>query len=592
MKKSTVLRSIATLCLASTIFVPSVQMVPAADLYFETAAESIETIEESFDRTAEIPENGAMGTSDLSEEQAPLISEESDDESMQDVSISDDENAIGDYRSDILEENTEESGISASASDSDELTGANASKAQGEVADPTVEDSEKASYYEGGAGNESQDKSKNFPHSPFSDVRNMSQDYYVSICWAGNYGVSKGFADGTFRSGKTCTRGEAMMFIWKMMGKPAPKYVSKSPFRDIASTHAYYPAVLWGWQKGVTKGYSDGTFGVNKSCTRGQVMKFLWNLKGRPYEGVTARSPFADITSAHPYYKAVAWGANAGITKGYSDGTFGTNRPVTRGQIVTFLYRYFLNSFYKIKIANRKVMSVSSPILRYRDRYYEKVLTADKGCITIPTIPKKTLFIGNSLLVGLGSNEKGGRFGMCASDSKHDYAYKVQKAILAKNPSAQFSRLSGTAFEGCVDRAAAMKWYEKQKVNFSRDLDLIIIQLGDNVNTAEKQSAFKKNIGVFLKRLKVDCPRARIIYVGIWYRRTAIRGSIIDACKDNGCDFVSISDLACQASYPSKGYVITYNDGSDAVAVRGSLSHPNDRGMDQIARRIIDMLRL
>ena len=587
MKKSTILKTIAALYLSTTIIASSVQMIPAADLIFETAAEipgttaeSTEIFEERSETTAEISESGQLGVYDPTGEPAPDIFEETED----DVIVADHD------PSDILEENSEEWGVSVSSADTDELTGAGASGKQLEVSDPTIETSERASDYTGRSRSQTQAKSSVVPRSPFSDVKSMNEPYYVGICWAGNSGVSGGFADGTFRSAKTCSRGEAMMFIWKMMGKPAPKYVSRSPFRDVSKNHMYYRAVLWGWQKGVTKGYSDGTFGVNKSCTRGQVMRFLWNLKGRP--AVTGRSPFADITSAHPYYKAVVWGARTGITTGYSDGTFGTDKLCTRGQIVTFLYRYFLNSFYTVKTSNGKIMSVSSPIVQWNSRYYEKVLTADKTCITFPTIPKKTLFIGNSLLVGLGSSENGGRFGMCASDSRHDYAYKVQRAILAKNVQAKFSRMPGTAFEGSVNRASAMQWYDRHKENFAGDLDLIVIQLGDNVNTGAKEAAFKKNIGEFLARLKADCPRARIIYAATWYRRPAIVSSVINACKDNGCDFVSIADLYGSANLPSDGYVITYNNGSTAVAVGGSLSHPNNRGMEQIAERIIDMLKL
>lgn len=560
MRESHILKSVAALCMAFAVSVSSMKMVSASDYIFETEAEIPGT-------DAEISVTAA-----------------------EDPGISTEESVTDNYPSDISEDVMEESCVSEPSSFDDELTGSDESENQGVVADPTVEDSEDASYYEDGDGDELEEMRRIVPRSPFSDVQNMYQSYYVSICWAGNYGVSKGFEDGTFRSEKTCTRGEAMMFIWKMMGKPSPKYVAKSPFRDVSQRHMYYQAVLWGWQKGVTKGYPDGTFGIDESCTRGQVMRFLWNLDGWPK--VTGSAPFKDIKPSHPYYKAVVWGAQTGITKGYSDGTFGTNRLCTRGQIVTFLYRYFLNSFYKVKIVNGRTMSVTSPISKKEDRYYEKVLTADKGCITIPTIPDKTLFIGNSLLVGLGSDATGGRFGMCASDSEHDYAFQVQRAILAKNPEAQFAKLSGRAFEGCVDSAAAMQWYEMQKENFSEDLDLIIIQLGDNVNTAEKQAAFNNNVGEFLKRLKFDCPKARIIFVATWYKKSAIMRSIVNACKDNGCDFVYIADLYRTATLPTDGYVVTYNDGSSAIAVGGSLTHPNDLGMEKIAGRIIDILKL
>lgn len=134
-----------------------------------------------------------------------------------------------------------------------------------------------------------------------------------------------------------------MMFLWRVMGKPAPKNVSKSPFKDVSKTHAYYNAILWGSQKGITKGYSDGTFGINRVCTRGDIMMFIWRAKGKPTPKTVSKSPFKDVPQSHVYYKAILWGSQAKITTGYTSGvkkgTFGVNEQCTRGQIVTFLYR-------------------------------------------------------------------------------------------------------------------------------------------------------------------------------------------------------------------------------------------------------------
>lgn len=77
----------------------------------------------------------------------------------------------------------------------------------------------------------------------------------------------------------TCTRGHIMMFIWKYLGKPAPGTAAVSPFSDVPKQHIYYKAILYGYQRGITKGFADGTFGVNRNCTRGQIIKFLYNLK-------------------------------------------------------------------------------------------------------------------------------------------------------------------------------------------------------------------------------------------------------------------------------------------------------------------------
>ena len=179
--------------------------------------------------------------------------------------------------------------------------------------------------------------------SGFSDVQDPNHAYYKAIYWAADAGITKGYPDGTFGINRSCTRGEMMMFLWRYAGKPAAKTVSKSPFKDVPKTHTFYNAILWGSQKGITKGYSDGTFGVNRNVSRGECMMFLWRLRGKPAPKAVAKSPFSDVPKTHVFYNAILWGAQKKITTGYTSGakkgTFGINENCTRGQIVTFLYR-------------------------------------------------------------------------------------------------------------------------------------------------------------------------------------------------------------------------------------------------------------
>ena len=110
----------------------------------------------------------------------------------------------------------------------------------------------------------------------FSDVQDPSHPYYKAICWAAETGITKGYEDGTFGIDRACTRSEVMMFLWRMAGKPLPKLVSESPFSDVSTKHAFYRAIVWGSQQKITKGYDDGTFGINTECTRGQIVTFLY----------------------------------------------------------------------------------------------------------------------------------------------------------------------------------------------------------------------------------------------------------------------------------------------------------------------------
>ena len=197
----------------------------------------------------------------------------------------------------------------------------------------------------------------------FSDVQDPSHPFYNAIYWATDEGITKGYPDGTFGTDRDCTRGEMMMFLWRYVGQPAPKAASKSPFPDVPTTHAFYNAILWGSQKGITKGYPDGTFGINRNVSRGESMMFLWRLKGKPAPAAASVSPFKDVPTNHAFYNAILWGSQNGVTKGYTSGdkkgTFGINENCSRGAIVTFLYRAKLLSLESQVIGGGTVYTIT-----------------------------------------------------------------------------------------------------------------------------------------------------------------------------------------------------------------------------------------
>ena len=177
---------------------------------------------------------------------------------------------------------------------------------------------------------------------PFPDVP-YDHPYANAITWALERGITKGYsATGLFGIDDTCTRGQIMQFLWRYAGTPNPKTVSVSPFPDVPKNHPYYKAILWGSQKGITKGFKDGRFGIDEYCTRGQIMQFIWRYKGCPSPKSTV-NPFTDtITPA--YLKAVIWAYEKKITQGFSDGTYGDTRSCTRGQAVKFLHNLYLKT--------------------------------------------------------------------------------------------------------------------------------------------------------------------------------------------------------------------------------------------------------
>ena len=178
----------------------------------------------------------------------------------------------------------------------------------------------------------------------FKDVADSGKYYYNPVYWAADREITKGYAaEGTFKPQNDCTREAVVTFLWRLAGKPNPKSMN-SPFTDVKdSSKYYYKAVLWAVEQGITKGYADGTFKPNDTCLREHVVTFLYRYAGKPNPGVT-KNPFNDVRSSDYYYNAALWANAKGIAKGYSDGPhaggFGPKLDCLREHVVTFLYRY------------------------------------------------------------------------------------------------------------------------------------------------------------------------------------------------------------------------------------------------------------
>ena len=175
------------------------------------------------------------------------------------------------------------------------------------------------------------------PNNPFTDV-SAGKYYYDPVLWAVNHEpqITNGTSPTTFEPEKTCTRGQVVTFLWRAMGCPEPKS-TKNPFTDVKPGEYYYKAVLWAVENRITNGTSDTTFSPGNPCTRAHVVTFLWRAHGEPPAG--SRSPFTDVPGGQYYTDAVLWAVSKNITNGTSATAFSPNNPCTRGQIVTFLYR-------------------------------------------------------------------------------------------------------------------------------------------------------------------------------------------------------------------------------------------------------------
>jgi hypothetical protein len=171
----------------------------------------------------------------------------------------------------------------------------------------------------------------------FTDV--TQQDFwYEPVLWAVKNEVTNGTTTTTFSPNDKVIRADAVVFIWRAWGKPEPTSMV-SPFTDVTDQSAYYyKAVLWAVEKGITNGTSDTTFSPYDICDRSQTVTFLWRAKGSP-EPATTVNPFTDVKSGQFYTKAVLWAVESGVTNGTGNNSFSPSETCSRGQIVTFLYR-------------------------------------------------------------------------------------------------------------------------------------------------------------------------------------------------------------------------------------------------------------
>lgn len=160
--------------------------------------------------------------------------------------------------------------------------------------------------------------------------------YQQAVTWAVSKGVTDGFPDGTFRPDATCTRGQVVTFLWRANGKPEPE-TTANPFSDINPASAFYKAILWACERKITKGTSATTFNPSASCTYGQIVTFIWRANGRPSADADSTLT-ADYAPGAYYADAVAWADNLGLLGGTGK-AFKPGDICPRADVVTYLYR-------------------------------------------------------------------------------------------------------------------------------------------------------------------------------------------------------------------------------------------------------------
>lgn len=178
-----------------------------------------------------------------------------------------------------------------------------------------------------------------FADNPFTDVL-QGTPYFEAILWAYHHKpsqITSGFTQTEFRPDESCTRGQVVTFLWRAAGKPAPES-DVCPFVDVDSDSPYRTAIIWAAEQGITRGFDEAHFAPSQSVTRAQFVTFLWRYCSTP-DTETVGNPFVDVSESSVYYPAILWAAETGVTLGYGSNDFRPDMTCTRWHVVLFLQR-------------------------------------------------------------------------------------------------------------------------------------------------------------------------------------------------------------------------------------------------------------
>lgn len=217
--------------------------------------------------------------------------------------------------------------------------------------------------------------------------------------------------------------------------------------------------------------------------------------------------------------------------------------------------------------------------------YVNKIVTVKGGNY------KKVLLLGNSLLLGFSTDgSHGAPFGCTASDSKHDWAYLLTEKLKVKSPSVTVKKLHDAKFEQAESDSASESYISNEFAAADKNNDLVIVQIGDNVNTELRRATFKNNFSKLIRAIRTNNPTADIVVAGAWFNNANIQGWLQSQASHLNYTFVPLSDLCTSANMATVGDTVTFNDGVQMQVYEAIRTHPGNKGMKAIANRIYDSL--
>lgn len=203
----------------------------------------------------------------------------------------------------------------------------------------------------------------------------------------------------------------------------------------------------------------------------------------------------------------------------------------------------------------------------------------------------KVLLLGNSLLLGFSTDgSHGAPFGCTASDSKHDWAYLLTEKLKVKAPNVTVKKLHDAKFEQAESDTASENYISNEFAAAEKNNDLVIVQIGDNVNTELRRQTFKNNFSKLIRAIRTNNPAADIVVAGAWFNNANIESWLQSQSKPLNYTFVPLSDLSTSANMATVGDTVTFDDGVQMQVYEAIRTHPGNKGMEAIANRIYDSL--
>ena len=177
------------------------------------------------------------------------------------------------------------------------------------------------------------------PAQRFKDVYPTDQ-FYTEIEWLASTGITTGWPDNTYRPQNNIERGAMAAFFYRMAGSPQFTAPSTPSFKDVPRDHPFFKEIEWMRARGITTGWSDGTFRPNAAVNRDAMAAFFYRFAGSPAYSAPVASPFSDVSAGSQFYREISWLAEQRITTGWADGSFRPVQPIERGAMAAFLHRY------------------------------------------------------------------------------------------------------------------------------------------------------------------------------------------------------------------------------------------------------------